>query len=82
MSNISCAYWPFLCNLRNVYSSLLLIFEFLNAQIRNKKRLYSIILHDLKKLEKEQSKLKMSIWREIKSVGINEIKTRKIEKID
>lgn len=63
-------------------SSFLLIFEFLNAQIRNKKRLYSIILSDLKKLEKEQSKLKMSIWREIKSVEISEIKTRKIEKID
>ena len=63
-------------------SSFLLIFEFLNAQIRNKKRLYSIILSGLKKLEKEQSKLKMSIWREIKSVEISEIKTRKIEKID
>lgn len=63
-------------------SSFLLIFEFLNAQIRNKKRLYSIILSGLKKLEKEQSKLKMSIWREIKSVEISEIKTRKIEKVD
>lgn len=82
MSNISCAYWPFVCHLRNVYSSFLLIFEFLNAQIRNKKRLYSVILSDLKKLEKEQSKLKMSTWREIKRVEISEIKTRKIEKIN
>ena len=41
-----------------------------------------MILSDLKKLEKEQSKLKMSIWKEIISVEINEIKTRNIEKID
>lgn len=40
-----------------------------------------MILSDLKKLEKEQSKLKMNMWKEI-SVEINEIKTRKIEKID
>lgn len=40
-----------------------------------------MILSDLKKLEKEQSKLKMNMWKEI-NVEINEIKTRKIEKID